>query len=116
MAIFFFTTYTMSILSLEIGNVLFGTLNVHSALCGTHAAAVFVSLLLLHVAALHILKERRGRAGSAGKPNYTKRAENNTTNITKILICELRKSRQIEVHILMGKTEHKNTVWKKIKD
>ena len=101
----------MSILSLEIGNVLFGTLNVHSALCGTHAAAVFVSLLLLHVAALHILKEV-GRA-SAGKPNSTKRAENNTTNIlTKILICELRKSRQIEVHfdgeklnirILLGK-------------
>ena len=68
---------------------------VHCVWSGTHAAAVavFVSLLLLHVAALHILKEV-GRA-SAGKPNSTKRAENNTT---KILICELRKSRQIEVH------------------
>ena len=57
----------MSILSLEIGNVLFGTLNVHSALCGTHAAAVFVSLLLLHVAALHILKE----VGRAAPVNLT---------------------------------------------
>ena len=85
----------MGFLRLEIGNVLFWKVNAHSALCtyGTHAAAVFVSLLLLHVAALHILKEV-GRA-SAGKPNSTKRAENNTT---KILICELRKSRQIEVH------------------
>ena len=52
---------------------------VHCVWSGTHAAAVavFVSLLLLHVAALHILKEV-GRA-SAGKPNSTKRAENNTT-------------------------------------
>ena len=64
----------MSILSLEIGNVLFGTLNVHSALCGTHAAAVFVSLLLLHVAALHILKEREevGRAAPVNLTLYKK--------------------------------------------
>ena len=58
---------------------------------GTHAAAVavFVSLLLLHVAALHILKEV-GRA-SAGKPNSTKRAENNTTNINQNLDLRVEK-------------------------
>ena len=53
------------------------------------AAAVFVSLLLLHVAALHILKEV-GRA-SAGKPNYTKRAENETTNINQNLDLRVEK-------------------------
>ena len=60
-------------------------------MCGTHAAAVavFVSLLLLHVAALHILKEV-GRA-SAGKPNSTKRAENNTININQNLDLRVEK-------------------------
>ena len=64
---------------------------VHCVWSGTHAAAVavFVSLLLLHVAALHILKEV-GRA-SAGKPNSTKRAENNTTNINQNLDLRVEK-------------------------
>ena len=42
---------------------------------GTHAAAdVFVSLLLLHVAALHILKEREevGRAAPVNQTLYKK--------------------------------------------